>query len=50
LGTWENFIFVNLDGRAAPLLEFLGKVQGLSRPLQLKKKLKYFDRCIYTLH
>jgi len=30
-GTWENFIFVNLDGRAAPLLEFLGKVQGLSR-------------------
>src|SRR2546426_9740567 len=48
--TWENFVFVNLDGRAAPLLEFLGKVPELVAPLQLKKKLKYFDRRVYTLH
>ena len=48
--TWENFVFVNLDGRAAPLLEFLGKVPELAAPLQLKKKLKYFDRRVYTLH
>src|SRR5712691_4419150 len=48
--TWENFVFVNLDGRAAPLLEFLGKVPELAAPLQLQKKLKYFDRRVYTLH
>ena len=23
--TWENFVFVNLDGRAAPLREFFGR-------------------------
>jgi len=48
--TWENFVFVNLDGRAAPLKDFLGAVPGLVAPLQLPKKLKYFDRRIYTLH
>jgi choline monooxygenase len=46
---WENFVFVNLDGRAAPLREFLGKVPDLVAPLQLAKKLKYFDRRVYTL-
>jgi len=48
--TWENFVFVNLDERAAPLREFLGEVSGIVAPLQLTKKLKYFDRRIYTLH
>ncbi len=38
--TWENFVHVNLDGRAAPLREFLGKVPDLVAPLQLKNKLK----------
>src|SRR5215475_3438162 len=47
--TWENFIFVNLDGRAAPLNEFLGKVPSLVVPLDLTEKLHYFDRRIYTL-
>src|ERR1700676_2530815 len=47
--TWENFVFVNLDGRAGPLREFLGKVQLQVAALQLKNKLKYCDRCIYTL-
>jgi choline monooxygenase len=48
--TWENFVFVNLDGSAGTLQEFLGAVPGLVAPLQLAKKLKYFDRRIYTLH
>jgi choline monooxygenase len=47
--TWENSIFVNLDGQAAPLREFLGKVPSLVAPLQLTEKLHYFDRRIYTL-
>src|ERR1700736_1067389 len=46
---WENFVFVNLDGRAAPLREFLGKVLNVVAPLQLKSKLKYFDGRVYTL-
>jgi choline monooxygenase len=50
LATWENFVFVNLDGHAAPLEEYLGVVPGLVAPLQLTKKLKYFDRRIYTLN
>jgi choline monooxygenase len=47
--TWENFVFVNLDVRAVVLLEFLGKVPNVVAPLQLKSKLKYFDRRVYTL-
>src|SRR5260370_25131368 len=47
--TWESFVFVNLDGRAASLMEFLGKVLELAAPLQLAKKLKYFDRRVYKL-
>ena len=47
---WENFVFVNLDGRAAPLAEFLGAIPKLVAPLQLAKKLKYFDRRIYMLN
>jgi choline monooxygenase len=48
--TWENFVFVNLNGKAAPLREFLGKVPSLVAPLQLTEKLHYFDRRIYTLN
>jgi choline monooxygenase len=48
--TWENFVFVNLDGRAAPLSNFLGAVPSLVAPLQLTEKLHYFDRRVYTLN
>jgi choline monooxygenase len=48
--TWENFVFVNLSGKAAPLSDFLGKVPSLVAPLKLTEKLHYFDRRIYTLN
>ena len=48
--TWENFVFVNLDGRAAPLRDFLGIVPELVAPLELSKKLHFFDRRVYTLN
>jgi choline monooxygenase len=48
--TWENFVFVNRSGKAAPLTEFLGKVPSLVAPLQLTEKLHYFDRRTYTLN
>ena len=48
--TWENFVFVNLDGHAPPLAEFLGKVPALVAPLKITEKLQYFDRRIYTLN
>jgi choline monooxygenase len=47
---WENFVFVNLDGKAAPLRDFLGAVPDLVAPLDLTKKLHYFDRRIYPLN
>ena len=47
---WENFVFVNFDGRAAPLLDFLGVVPELVAPLELAKKLHFFDRRVYTLN
>ena len=50
LDAWENFLFVNLDGKAAPLQEFLSKVPELVAPLQLNEKLHFFDRRIYTLN
>jgi choline monooxygenase len=50
LDSWENFIFVNLDGAARPLLEFLGKVPELVAPLKLSENLHYFDRRIYLLN
>ena len=46
---WENFVFVNLDGQAAPLEDFLGKVPAIVAPLELSKKMKFFDRRVYTL-
>ncbi|HEY1481860.1 MAG TPA: aromatic ring-hydroxylating dioxygenase subunit alpha [Candidatus Acidoferrum sp.] len=48
--TWENFVFVNLDGQAAPLPQFLGKVPELVAPLRLTENLHYFDRRVYTLN
>jgi choline monooxygenase len=48
--TWENFILVNLDGKAIPLRQFLGKVPELVASLQMKDKLHYFDRRMYTLN
>jgi choline monooxygenase len=50
LDTWENFIFVNLDGRAMPLRDYLGKITELVAPLDLSKKLRFFDRRVYTLN
>lgn len=47
---WENFVFVNLDGRAGPLRDFLGAVPELVAPLSLSRKLHFFDRRIYTLN
>jgi choline monooxygenase len=48
--TWENLVFVNLDGRAAPLGDFLGIVPELVAPLKLADKLHFFDRRVYTLN
>ena len=48
--TWENFVFVNLDGQAEPLRDFLEKVPELVAPLRLTEKLKFFDRRVYTLN
>ncbi len=50
LDTWENFVFVNLDGRAMPLRDYLGKIAELVAPLELPKKLRFFDRRVYTLN
>jgi choline monooxygenase len=48
LGTWENFVFVNLDSEAAPLQDFLGKLVGLAQPLGFGE-LKFVERRAYTL-
>jgi choline monooxygenase len=47
--TWENFVFVNLDPEAGPLANFLGSIPPIVAPLQLTKKLRYFDRRTYML-
>lgn len=49
VATWENFVFVNLDRQASPLQDFLGAIPGLVAPLHLAKKMKFFDRRVYTL-
>ena len=46
---WENFVFVNLHPDAGSLRDFLGSIPPIVAPLQLTKKLRYFDRRIYTL-
>src|ERR1700736_354120 len=47
---WENFILLNLDGKAMPLEGYLGKVPELVAPLKISERLHYFDRRIYTLN
>lgn len=47
---WEDFVFVNLDGRARPLRAYLAQVPELAAPLQLAQKMRFFDRRVYTLH
>ena len=47
--TWENFVFVNLHPDAGSLRDFLGSIPPIVAPLQLTRKLRYFDRRIYTL-
>ena len=48
--TWENFVFVNLDGGALSLRAYLASVEGLVAPLRLTEKLRFFDRRVYTLN
>lgn len=47
---WENFVLVNLDGKAMALKDYLGKVPEIVAPLKISEKLRYFDRRIYTLN
>ena len=47
--TWENFVFVNRDSDAGSLASFLGSIPPIVAPLELTRKLHYFDRRIYTL-
>jgi choline monooxygenase len=49
VGIWENFVFVNLDPKADSLLDFLGSVSPIVAPLEIAKKLRFFDRRLYTL-
>ena len=48
--TWENFVFVNLDGTAGSLHDFLTSVPELVAPLRLTQKLRFFDRRVYALN
>src|SRR5260370_21452548 len=48
--TWEHFVFVNLDGTAGSLKDFLANVPELVAPLQLTEKLQFLDRRVYTLN
>jgi len=47
--TWEQFVFVNLDSKAAPLADFLGKLVERVAPLNLSS-LHFFERRIYSLN
>ncbi len=47
--TWECFVFINLDDRAAPLTDFLGGLVQRVAPLGIAK-LHYFDRRTYNIH
>ena len=48
VGTWEKFIFVNLDPQAGSLADFLGALVGLAKPLGFGD-LKFVERRSYTL-
>jgi len=47
---WENFVFVNLNGAAGSLKDYLGSVPELVAPLRLTQKLNFFDRRVYTVN
>ena len=47
--TWEQFVFVNLDPNAAPLLDFLAGLANRVAPLNLSS-LHFFERRSYTLN
>jgi choline monooxygenase len=49
VAVWEQFVFVNLDPKAAPLEDFLGELVARARPLGLSS-LKFFERRSYTLN
>ena len=46
--TWEQFVFVNLDAKATPLADFLGRLADRVAPLNLKS-LNLFERRVYSL-
>ena len=46
---WEKFVFVNLDPKAAPLRDFLGRLVKRAAPLGISK-LHYFDSRTYDIH
>src|SRR5437667_141405 len=48
--TWENFAFIHLDSLGVSLREFLGSAVDLVAPLELMKKLKFFERRRYALN
>jgi choline monooxygenase len=45
---WEQFVFVNLDLRAAPLSDFLGGVVARVAPLNLAS-MHFFERRVYSM-
>src|SRR5438046_2139997 len=47
--TWEKFVFVNLDPKAAPLRNFLGGLVRRVSPLEVAK-LHYFESRTYDIH
>jgi phenylpropionate dioxygenase-like ring-hydroxylating dioxygenase large terminal subunit len=49
VGTWEQFVFVNLDPSAPPLHEFLGRLAQRAAPLNLGA-LHFFERRWYSLN
>src|SRR5271157_1553728 len=49
LGTWEQFVFVNLDAKAAPLANFLGRLVKRLAPLNLNS-VHFFERRSYSLN
>ena len=46
--TWEQFVFVNLDSKAAPLADFLGRLIQRVVPLNVSA-LHFFERRSYSL-
>jgi choline monooxygenase len=47
--TWEKFVFINLDPKAAPLRDFLGGLVKRVAPLGVTRT-QYFDSRTYDIH